>query len=188
MQPRRVVLLDRDGTLIVLKRYLSEPREVELIDGAAAGLRRLAGLGLGLVIVSNQSGIARGLLDEGKLAEVHQRLTADLAAEGVRLDGIFHCPHHPEDGCACRKPGRGMVDRAAAVLDFDPSRCFVVGDAPSDLALGRAIGATAILVRTGRGVETLASGAAYDHVVDDLLAAAELIEGLLDTGRRRGLS
>lgn len=179
MNSRRFVLLDRDGTVIALEHYLADPDKVVLLDGAAAGMRRLAALGLGAVIVTNQSAIARGLLDEHGLEAIHALLTERLAAEGVHIDGIFHCPHHPDDGCACRKPERGLVDRAAAVLGFDPAQCFVVGDASSDIELGRRLNATTVLVRTGYGAETEASGAPFDHVVDDLDAASVLIEELL---------
>lgn len=179
MEPRRFVLLDRDGTVIALEHYLADPDAVVLLRGAAAGIRRLAELGLGVVIVTNQSAIARGTLDELGLAAIHARLTERLASEGVHVDGIFHCPHHPDDGCKCRKPARGMVDRAVAVLGFDPAECFVVGDAASDIELGHCLNATTILVRTGYGAETEKSGVAFDHVVDDLGAACVLIEALL---------
>jgi len=179
MERRRFVLLDRDGTLIVNEPYLTVPEGVSLIEGAAAGMRQLVALGLGVVIVTNQSAIGRGLLDEPGLAAIHARLTERLEEEGVQVDGIFHCPHHPDDDCACRKPKSGLVDRAAAVLRFDPSQCFVVGDSACDIELGRGLGAATILVRTGNGRSTEAKGVAADHVVDDLGAACTLIEGLL---------
>ncbi len=180
MSQRRFVLLDRDGTLIVERNYLSDPDQVELIPGAAAGLRRLKARGLGLVVVTNQSGIGRGFFDEKRLAEIHQRLVAMLRAEQVELDGIYICPHHPDQACDCRKPRPALALRAGAELGFDPSLAFVVGDMASDVALGRALGATTLLVRTGHGAATLASGAARaDHVVADLAAAAERIETLL---------
>lgn len=176
---RRFVLLDRDGTVIALEHYLVDPERVALLEGAAAGMRRLAALGLGVVIVTNQSAVGRGLLDERRLGAVHARLIECLEAVGVHIDGIFHCPHLPDAGCACRKPGRGMVDRAAAVLGFDPAQCFVIGDAASDIELGRRLEATTILVRTGYGAETEKRGAPFDHVVDDLDAASALIADLL---------
>lgn len=180
MTRRRFVLLDRDGTIIVEKHYLADPAGVELIEGAAAGLRRLRELGLGLAVVTNQSAIGRGYVDHEGLARIHQRLEGELALEGVHLDGIFYCPHHPDEGCACRKPRTGLVERAARVLDFEPSECFVVGDLPSDVALGRALGGTTLLVRTGHGTRTEAGGETQaDHVVDDLRAAAARIEQLL---------
>jgi len=179
MEPRRFVLLDRDGTVIANEPYLVEPDEVALIEGAAAGMRHLVALGLGVVIVTNQSAIGRGVLDEPGLAAVHARLTERLGEEGVHVDGIFHCPHHPDAGCACRKPKSGMVDRAVAVFGFDPAQCFVVGDSASDIELGHVLGATTILVRTGHGTDTEASGVSCDHVVDDLAAASALIEDML---------
>lgn len=177
---RRFVVLDRDGTLIVERHYLSDPDAVELIEGAGDALRRLAGLGRGLVVVTNQSGIGRGLFDHERLEQIHARVEALLAREGVRLAGIYFCPHHPEDGCACRKPGTALLDRAARELGFEPRRAFVVGDMASDVELGRAVGATTVLVRTGHGAREAESGARRaDHVVDDLGAAAALIERLL---------
>jgi D-glycero-D-manno-heptose 1,7-bisphosphate phosphatase len=180
MGQRRYVLLDRDGTIIVERNYLADPEQVELIEGAAAGLRRLSAQGLGLVVVTNQSGIGRGLFDAERLAEIHERMQAALRAEGVALDGIFFCPHLPEQACGCRKPRPGLALRAAAELGFEPARSFMVGDMASDVRLGRTLGATTLLVRTGHGEETLARGEAQpDHVVADLRAAAACIEALL---------
>lgn len=175
---RRFALLDRDGTVIVEKHYLSDPDAVELLDGAAAGLRRLRELGLGLALVTNQSAIGRGYFDRARLAEIHARLTTLLEAEGVALDGIFFCPHHPDEGCGCRKPAPGLVEQAAGRLGFDPKEAFVIGDMKSDVALGRAVGATSILVRTGYGGRDEAEADA-DHVAEGLADAAELIAGLL---------
>lgn len=180
MSSRRFVLLDRDGTLIVEKHYLSDPDQVELIEGSADGLRRLAARGLGLVVVTNQSGIGRGYFDTTRLAEIHERLLRELRVEGVELDGIFVCPHRPDEHCACRKPRTGLALRAAAELGFEPARAFVVGDMASDIALGRTLGATTLLVRTGHGAATLERGeAGPDHVVADLREAAQRIESLL---------
>jgi D-glycero-D-manno-heptose 1,7-bisphosphate phosphatase len=180
MSRRRFVLLDRDGTIIVEKHYLSDPDGVELIEGAAAGLRKLADLGLGLVVVTNQSAIGRGLLDAERLEEIHRRMLDQLGAQGVRLEGIYFCPHHPDDGCGCRKPRTGLVDRAAEHLRFDAARSFVVGDAAGDVELGRALGATTLLVRTGHGAATHAQARPRaDYVVADLREAADVIAGLL---------
>ena len=176
---RRFVLLDRDGTVIVERHYLADPAGVELSPGAAAGLRALQQAGFGLVIVTNQSGIARGLFDLPTLERIHARMTALLAAEGVHLDGLFVCPHAPEDDCACRKPRTGLVERAVAALHFEPPASFVVGDNVGDILLGRAIGATTVLVQTGYGARVAAEGQVRaDHEVADLGAAAELIKRL----------
>jgi len=170
---RRFVILDRDGTIIMEKNYLSDPAEVELLPGAAAALRRLRTMGFGLLVVTNQSAIARGLLDVPRLDSIHQRMLALLASEGAYVDRICYCPHHPDDGCDCRKPATAIVDRASQQLGFDPAASIVIGDNICDIELGRAIGATTILVRTGYGAKVEPAGA--DFVVDDLAAAAELI-------------
>lgn len=182
MTPRRFVLLDRDGTITVERNYLSDPGQVELLPKVGAGLRRMAQSGLGLIVVTNQSGIARGYFDEQRLAEIHARMNQLLDAEGVRLDAIYVCPHSPEDKCECRKPKPGMVERAAAEFGFDPRQSFIIGDKPCDIDLGHAVGAKALLVRTGYGAEIEATGQSTAHeVVDDLVAAAARIEQLLTT-------
>ncbi len=174
------MLLDRDGTIVVEKHYLSDPDELELIAGAGAALRRLGELELGLLVLTNQSGVGRGYFDVERVDAVHGRLRERLAAEGARLDGILYCPHHPDAGCSCRKPRTGLVEQAAARHGFDPAESFVVGDLASDIELGRAIGATTLLVRTGHGALTEQSARpGADHVVDDLPAAARRIEELL---------
>ncbi|MFH1091611.1 MAG: HAD family hydrolase [Pseudomonadota bacterium] len=180
MKTRRFVLLDRDGTIIADRNYLSDPDQVKLLPGAAQGLRRLQALGLGMAIMSNQSGVGRGYFSEADLTEIHQRLIEILKIEGVVLDGAFYCPHAPEDDCRCRKPRPGLVDQARQVLSFDPADCFVVGDKDSDVELGRGIGAITILVRPGQGggLEGYPESGP-DYIVDDLLAASIVIEKIL---------
>lgn len=173
--PRRFAALDRDGTIIVEKNYLSDPAGVELLPGAAAGLRRLRAAGWGLVVVSNQSGIGRGYFSEADYEKVTARLVALLRAEGVELDGIYHCPHAPGAGCDCRKPRPGMLERAAREHGFRPEDCVVIGDKPADVELGRNAGAAlAVLVRTGYGA-TAADSCQPDFVAADLDEAADLI-------------
>ncbi len=177
---KRFAVLDRDGTIVVDRGHLADPRELELEPGAAAGLRGLSALGLGLVVVTNQSVVGRGLLDLPGLAAIHRALEALLAREGVRLDGIYACPHTPEDDCDCRKPRTGLLERAARELHFDASRAFVIGDKACDVDLGRRAGATTILVDTGYGKETAGDPAVVpDHRAADLAAAAGLVASLL---------
>lgn len=181
MNDRRYVLLDRDGTIIEECEYLCDPARVALLPGAARGLRALTRLGLGLVLVSNQSGLGRGYFSEEDLWAVHVRLRQLLTAEGIRLDGSYYCPHVPEEGCGCRKPAPGLIEQAAAELGFDARRCFVIGDKRCDVELGLAVGAQSILVRTGHGRrEEMVPGPAPHHVVDDLEQAARIIAVLLD--------
>lgn len=174
MNPRRFALIDRDGTLNVEKDYLSDPKDLELVPGAADGLRLLRQLGFGLVVVTNQSGIARGYFSLETLDAVHARLRDMLAAEGITLDGVYICPHGPDEDCDCRKPLPGMALKAAKEWGFDPKQAFVIGDKEADIGLGKAVGATTILVRTGYGRQH-ESRCRPDHVADDLLAAAQWI-------------
>jgi D-glycero-D-manno-heptose 1,7-bisphosphate phosphatase len=178
---RRFVLLDRDGTLNEERHYLSDPDQLEILAGVPAALRRLAAQGFGLVVVTNQSGVARGYFDIATLGRIHDRLQALLAAEGARLDGIYICPHGPDEDCACRKPLPGMVEQAARDFGFDPAQAFVVGDKAADIDLARAVGAKAILVRTGWGRKTEQEGrCSPDVIVDDLAGAADWIERSVD--------
>jgi len=191
--PRRFVLLDRDGTINFERHYLSDPKQLSLLPGAAAGLRSMRELGLGLVVVTNQSGIARGYFDSARLEKIHERLHELLGAAGVELDGIYFCPHGPDDNCPCRKPHPGMANAAARELGFDLKQAFVIGDKDCDIQLGRNIGATTLLVRTGHGTDTVSKLSAAsattcqpDHVVANLTAAAVVIRRALKKGRSDG--
>lgn len=175
---RRFVLLDRDGTINEEIGYVLTPDELRLIPGAAEGIRRMRELGLGLVVVTNQSPIGRGWITEEQLAAVHDRLRDLLRAEGADVDAIEHCPHAPEHGCRCRKPATGLVERAAAAFGFEPAESFIVGDHAGDMAMGRAVGARTVFVMSGHGQEELPAAEPFaDHVVEDLLAAAAVIRG-----------
>lgn len=163
---RRAVFLDRDGTINVDVGYVGDPSELDVYPFAAAAIRALNAAGLLAVVVTNQSGVARGLYDEAAILRVHERLGAELAADGARLDAAYYCPHHPSIGvppyrceCECRKPRPGMLERAAGEHDIDLARSFVVGDKYSDIALGHRAGARSILVKTGYG----RSGWEYDR-------------------------
>ena len=173
---RRFVMLDRDGTLIYERHYLSDPERVELLPGVAEALSAFRELGLGLVVVTNQSGIGRGFFDAARLDEIHARMNALLAARGVALDGIYVCPHLPADACPCRKPATALVTQAAADLGFDPADGFMIGDTAIDMQLGKRVGAATILVLTGYGErERGAAASAADHVASDLLAAVPIV-------------
>jgi D-glycero-D-manno-heptose 1,7-bisphosphate phosphatase len=175
---RPFVILDRDGTIIRECHYLSDPRQVELIPGSGSALLRLSEIGLGLVVATNQSQVGRGLFSKERLAAIHHRLEVLLEAEGVRLDGIYYCPHTPEDDCSCRKPEPGLVVRAAGELGFDPAVGFMVGDKACDIELGHRVGATTILVRTGHGMQH-ESITAPGFVVDSIADVVPIIKSLL---------
>ena len=175
MKQRRFVLIDRDGTINVEKHYLSDPDQLELYPGVAAAIRRLNRLGLGVVVITNQSGIARGYFDLARLEQIHTRLYALLEAEGAAIDGLYICPHGPDDDCDCRKPLPGMVNQAVAEHRFDPAEAFMIGDKEVDVELGLAVGAATFLVRTGHGAKFVEATKA-DHVVEDLAEAVRIIE------------
>jgi D-glycero-D-manno-heptose 1,7-bisphosphate phosphatase len=185
MSPQRFAVIDCDGTIIASHPYLSHPDQVELLDGAAQGLRELRTAGLGLIVVTNQSGIARGLFDRPRLEQIHSRVRELLAGEGVWLDGIYVCPHLPTDGCGCRKPRPGLLHQAAARHGFRLTDAFVIGDNVCDIELGRAVGAVPLLVTTGYGADIARTGAAGPvQAVSGLCEAAAVIrEHLLSAHR-----
>ena len=173
-------MLDRDGTLIEERHYLSDPCEVELITGVADSLRELTEMGLGLVVITNQSGIGRGFFDERQVALVHQRMCELLEAEGVRLSGIYFCPHAPEDSCTCRKPAAALVERAVQDLGFDPQDSFVIGDKVCDIELGQQVGATTFLVRTGYGAQVAVDSTVIpDYVVGGVWEVVPIVSELI---------
>ncbi len=177
---RRFVILDRDGTMIVERHYLSDPEQIELIPETVNGLRELRALGLGVVVVTNQSALGRGLIDRARLDLIHRRLQELLAQEGIYLDAIYFCPHTPEDGCLCRKPQSGLMDRAARDFGFDPGTCFVIGDKACDIEFGRRAGAVTFLVRTGYGATTAREENVHaDYVVAHLEEAAQKIKAIV---------
>jgi len=139
------VFLDRDGTVIEDVGYPSDPGSVRLIAGAAEGIRRLRESGLAAVIVSNQSGVGRGLFTMADLERVHERTSELLAEAGAQLDGAYYCPHAPDDGCECRKPATGLIDRARRELRLSLDGCVLIGDKPSDIEAGTASGCSTIL-------------------------------------------
>ena len=186
MNQKRFVVLDRDGTINIEREYLSDPDQLELLPGVVCGLRHLRKLGLGLVVITNQSGVGRGYFDGARLDIIHKRLCALLAAEDIQLDGIYVCPHHPEENCTCRKPQPELLEKAAREHNFKPSEAFVIGDKVIDIELGQRVGATTLLVRTGYGAQVAAQKAVpWDYVVDDLANAAAVIERLLNMDDRR---
>lgn len=177
---RAAVFLDRDGTVIVERHYLSDPDGVELLPGAVEGLRRMQELGLPLILVTNQSGVGRGYFGPDAVERVHGRVLDLLEAQGIHLTGMYSCPHAPDEDCACRKPLPGLIRTAAEELGLDTVQSFVIGDKPCDVNLGLVVNACSILVRTGYGSKhTLSRDCAPDAIVDDLSGAADVIEQIL---------
>jgi D-glycero-D-manno-heptose 1,7-bisphosphate phosphatase len=179
------VFLDRDGTLIEEVGYLDRLDLMSLFPWTVDAVKALNGRGYPVIVVTNQSGIARGYFDESFLHEVHRRLGDTLASAGATIDRFYYCPHHPDADlaeyrqlCGCRKPQPGMLRQAERDFAIDLSRSFVVGDRWLDVALAQAVGAQGILVRTGVGdteASTPQPGVTPAAVVPDLMAAVDWI-------------
>src|SRR3984885_888181 len=161
-EPKRLALIDRDGTIIVDKVYLSDPDGIEFAPGAIEGLRLLQDAGFALVLITNQSGIARGYFDLATLGRIHNRLQSMLVAEGIRLKAIYFCPHGPDEGCDCRKPAPGMVTRAMRDLGFRPTEVVLVGDTDADMGAAAAAGVKG--VRVGASGSFPSIGVAHDFL------------------------
>lgn len=186
------MFLDRDGTIIEEIGYLDRPERVELYPWSIAAVRALNRAGFRVVMVTNQSGVARGFFDEGVVDAVHARIARLLDAGGAHLDAYYYCPHHPHGHvagyggpCECRKPARGLIDRAVRELAVDLARSFTVGDRWLDVRLARNVGARGILVRTGYGAieeSRRPPDVSADAVVNNLIEAV----GWILSGGRNG--
>lgn len=178
----RALFLDRDGTLIVEKNYLSDPAQVELLPGVAPALKRLQDSGFKLFIVTNQSGIGRGYYTVEDMHRVHDRLRALLAQDGVRIDEIYFAPEAPDQPSRGRKPSPQLLFDARDEFGLDLGQSYLIGDKLIDLECGWNAGLKqCILVRTGYGAEverTAADRLVRAVVVDDLSAAARAIVGV----------
>jgi len=172
--PRRVALIDRDGTIIVDKVYLDDPDGIEFAPGAIEGLRLLRDAGFALVLITNQSGIARGYFDARRLEQIHDRLQFMLAAEGLRLEAIYVCPHGPDDGCDCRKPAPGMVKSAMRDLGFGLDQAVLIGDSDADMGAAAAAGVAGL--RVASPGKPAAIGAAADFLEASRRACVLLAE------------
>jgi len=182
---RRAVFLDRDGTLIEESGYLDRLERLAFFPFSIDAVRVLNRAGFLVVVVTNQAGIARGIVKESFVAEAHRHIADRLGAGGATIDGFYYCPHYPTGTveqyrmvCDCRKPQPGLLRRAAADLDIDLARSFVVGDRWHDLAAGQAVGARGVLVRTGLGKRDEwkpEPGTAAAAIADNLMDAAAWI-------------
>jgi D,D-heptose 1,7-bisphosphate phosphatase len=175
------VFLDRDGTLIRDVGYLRRADQIEILPGVPAALRLLHDHGFKLVVVTNQSAVARGWVSEQDVDRINQTLVAELGAQGARLDAIYYCPHHPVEGkgvykqvCSCRKPNTGMIERACMELGLNPCDSYVVGDQEHDIELAGRVGATGLLIRASGAPVT--GGATVACALDLHAAALWIVE------------
>jgi len=175
----RTVFLDRDGTINEEVIYLSNLEQFRLLPGAGEAIRLLNQRRWRVIVITNQSGLGRGYFTEEELALVHQRMRAALDREGAHIDAIYVCPHQPEDGCPCRKPGTALFERAAQEFDIDLSKSYAIGDKMTDLLPGACLGCRTVLILTGHGQEQLENKDEWetepDYVASDLLSAAQWI-------------
>lgn len=181
------IFLDRDGTINDEVDFLRSPEELHLLDGSAEAIRELNECGWQVFVITNQSGIARGLLSEQQLAEIHTKLVSDLKSHNAHIDAIYYCPHHPDYGeapyrknCDCRKPNTGMIKQAAREFHIDTQKSFIVGDRMFDMQAGINSHMQTILVLTGYGKEELAlckqHNVHIDYIADNLAGAVRYIK------------
>jgi D-glycero-D-manno-heptose 1,7-bisphosphate phosphatase len=166
-----LIILDRDGVINHdSDHYIKSPEEWQPIEGSLEAIARLHQAGIKVVVATNQSGIARGLYSEATLQLIHAKMNQLIDEAGGKLAGIFFCPHGPDDGCDCRKPLPGLIQQIADTLKINPAGVPIVGDSLRDLVAGEALGCRPVLVRTGKGERTLASGKISHEipVFDDL--------------------
>ncbi|MBN2397225.1 MAG: D-glycero-beta-D-manno-heptose 1,7-bisphosphate 7-phosphatase [Deltaproteobacteria bacterium] len=182
------VFLDRDGTINEEVGYLDSLNKLRIFPAAFEAVRMINESGMRVVVVTNQSGVARGLFDEAFVERVHQQVRKRFREQGAVIDRFYYCPHHPTEGigryrlaCGCRKPEPGMLLRASQDLGIDLSASYVVGDTARDIELAHRCGSTGILVRTGYGMDEALSGVNPAYIADDILDAARWI--LEDRGR-----
>jgi D-glycero-D-manno-heptose 1,7-bisphosphate phosphatase len=182
----KCVFLDRDGVICVEVNYMREPSQFELLPKVGEALKLLKEENYRIVVVSNQSGVARGYITEEKVHEINNKMVTELDKYDVNLDKIYYCPHHPEGegvykkDCYCRKPKPGMLLRGAQELDIDMALSYMIGDRKSDIIAGKDAGCRTILVLTGCGKTELAylmkeDNLKPDYVADDLYEASRII-------------
>jgi len=176
----RAIFIDRDGTLIEERGFISDPRQVELIPGAAEALRLMSSMGFLRIVISNQSGVGRGYFDRDSVEAINRRLKELLAERGTGLDDVLYCPHAPDDDCMCRKPRPGLLLEASLRHSIDLKRSYMIGDRDSDIGAIASVGGKGVLVLTGYGEETWRRwrwGHRPDFVARDILEAVYWIMG-----------
>jgi len=168
------VFLDRDGTIARDVHYCCRVEDFEILPTVSQAIRLLNQHGFKVIVVTNQSGIARGYFTDEALFHIHQYMKDELARYGAHVDAIYYCPHHPDDGCQCRKPKPALLLSAAKELGIDLSRSYTVGDGEMDIKAGRAASCRTVLVTTGHN-EKKEIAESSDYIANTLLEAAEWI-------------
>ena len=176
------VFMDRDGTLIEEVGYLDSLAKVTILSGIVEAVRLINRAGFLAIVITNQSGVARGLIDEPFVQKVHDHIRDLFHAQGAVINAFYYCPHHPTEGkgpyllsCLCRKPSPGMLLQAAEEWDIDLGSSYMIGDTQKDVEAGQGAGCKGILVRTGYGKDIVWDTVKPDHVADDAFAAVQWI-------------
>jgi len=171
------VFVDRDGTICKDVHYMSDPSQFELLPTVAEGIALLNKLGVKVIVVTNQSGIARGYFTEQDLNNIHKHMVKVLLEKGARIDGIYYCPHHPDEGCNCRKPNIGLLLKAARDFNLDLKSCFIIGDRALDIEAGRRAGCITILVPSPETEKEVKPKP--DFIAQNFYEAAKIVEMIL---------
>jgi D-glycero-D-manno-heptose 1,7-bisphosphate phosphatase len=178
MSGKTAVFFDRDGTINKEAGYINSLQDLHIYPNAVEAVRLVNDAGMKVLVITNQSGVARGLIDENFLSEIHGKIRDHLARHGAVIDGFYYCPHHPTIGsepyrqqCGCRKPEPGMLIRAAEDHGIDLGSSYVIGDHASDIQVAKRVSAKGILVKTGHGLEHIHDDAKPDYIAEDVLDA-----------------
>lgn len=176
----RAVFLDRDGTINEEVNYLCDTNNLKILPGVAEAIRMLNKNKYKVIIVTNQSAVARGLLTIEKLNKIHEKLLNLLSSKGAVIDAIYYCPHHPSENCECRKPKIGLILRASREHNIDLDKSYMIGDKLADIEAGKKAGCVTILVKTGYGKEEINKinfEVQPDFIAEDLYEAVKIILG-----------
>ena len=171
----RAVFLDRDGTIARDVPYCSRVEDFDILDTVAQGIRLLNEQSFKVIVITNQSGISRGYFSEETLSMIHQRMIDELEQHGAHIDGIYYCPHHPDEGCKCRKPKPALIHQAAEDMDIELNLSYMVGDDSKDIEAGNSAGCTTVMVTTGPGHGKLNGHIPPRYIASSLYEAAAWI-------------
>jgi len=180
MKAKKAIFLDRDGTICEDVNYLARPEQLKLFPFAAEAVRLLNENGFIVILITNQSGIARGFFDENALREIHEKLVSELAEQNAKLDAIYFCPHNSVDNCACRKPKTGMIEQAAKDFSIDLKNSWMIGDKRIDVETGFRAGTKTALVLTGYGQKDIQQLERKPDIIAESLF--ETVEKIIETG------
>jgi len=176
----KAVFIDRDGTINIDGPYLDDPDKFKMYPNVGKGVKKLKDQGFKIIVITNQSGIARGYFTEEVLSKIHERMSMEFNEFGVELDGIYYCPHHPDNACGCRKPKTGLFENAIEKHDIDVDRSYMIGDKILDICAGQKIGVKTVLIPEAHNRTKILSEkneweCCPDYIADDFMEAAKWI-------------